>query len=266
MLGALLAVLTTVVVTVMLRLPSVVAAVGVVAWFFLLGPVFALRQLGLGLPAPESWRVLVDEALHGWKDLLTTLPPVDGESRLLVLPWLLGLVTGLLGAALIAVRSRRTVLVASLPVLPPLALLGVVILLGLTRPDSLWLQGMAFAVLALAWLGLRFARDAAPTRSAQGKLARLGAGAALVAVAGLLAMPVAPGRSATTRPRGAAHLRRPAVRRRAVPLPARVVPQVRQAPAGAKLPQNLYHPTLFTMTGSPPAPACESPRSTATTA
>ena len=79
MLGAVLAVLSTLVVAVVLRWPSVVAALMVVVWYFLLGPVLCLRQQD-GLPRPSSWRLLVDETLYGWKDLLTTLPPVDGES------------------------------------------------------------------------------------------------------------------------------------------------------------------------------------------
>ncbi|HEU4544857.1 MAG TPA: hypothetical protein VFR88_01055, partial [Microlunatus sp.] len=190
MLGALLAVLTTVVVVVMLRWPSAVAALLVVVWYFLLGPVLTLRSQGFVAPGPDSWRVLVDEALFGWKDLLTTLPPVDGESRLLALPWLLGLVTGLLAMVLSLVRTRRILVAAPLPLLPPLALLALVILLGVGRPESLWLQGGVFAVLALAWLGLRYGRASTPVKSTQGKLVRIGTGAALVGVAGLLALPV----------------------------------------------------------------------------
>ena len=194
MTGALLAVLTTVVVTVMLRWPSVVAVFGVLGWYFLLGPVLCLRAQGAAVPGPESWRMLVDEALYGWKDLLTTLPPVDGESRLLVLPWLLGLGAGLVGTVLSMVRTRRMVLAAPLPLLAPLALLAVVILLGVDRPEALWLQGAVFAVLALAWLAMRYARTASRLRSAQdntrGRLLRIGAGAGLVALAGLLALPI----------------------------------------------------------------------------
>jgi hypothetical protein len=190
MLGAFLAVLTTVVVVVMLRWPSAVAALVVVVWYFLLGPVLTLRSQGLAAPGPTSWRVLVDEALFGWKDLLTTLPPVDGESRLLALPWLLGLVTGLLAMALSLVRTRRPLVAAPLPLLPPLALLSLVILLGVGRPESLWLQGGVFAVLALAWLGLRYGRASTPVKGTQSQLVRIGTGAALVGVAGLLALPV----------------------------------------------------------------------------
>ena len=39
--------------------------------------------------------------------MLTTLPPVDGDGPLLVLPWALGLATGLLGARARLVRTRR---------------------------------------------------------------------------------------------------------------------------------------------------------------
>ncbi|MEO6510740.1 MAG: transglutaminase domain-containing protein [Nocardioides sp.] len=189
MIGAVLAVVSTVVVAVMLRWPSVVAALLVVVWYFLLGPVLCLRVQD-PVPGPSSWRLLVDETLFGWKDLLTTLPPVDGESRLLVLPWVLGLLAGLLGTSLSLVRSRRPLVAGPLPLLPLLALLALVILLGLNRPHQLWLQGGVFAVLALAWLGLRYARTSAPVRSTQGKLVRIGTGAALVGVAGLLSMPV----------------------------------------------------------------------------
>src|SRR5215218_6981031 len=72
MAGALLAVLTTVAVAVVLRLPTVVAALGTLGWFFLLGPVLCLRSSGASMAGPRSWGVLVDESLHGWKDLLTT--------------------------------------------------------------------------------------------------------------------------------------------------------------------------------------------------
>jgi Transglutaminase-like superfamily len=194
MAGALLAVLTTVVVAVMLRWPTAVAAVGVIGCYFLLGPVLCLRAAGAATPGTRSWRMLVDEALFGWQDLLTTLPPVDGDSRLLVLPWLLGLATGLVGAVLSLVRSRRRGLAAPLPLVAPVALLVLVILLGVDRPEALTLQGSVFAILALAWLGVRYARAASTLGSAQenarGRLLRLTTGTGLVAVAGVLALPV----------------------------------------------------------------------------
>jgi hypothetical protein len=256
MTGALLAVLTTIGVGVVLRWPSVVAVVGVAAWFFLLGPMLCLRQQGAGTPGPESWRLLVDEALYGWKDLLTTLPPVDGESRLLVLPWLMGLVAGLLGAVLSLVRTRRPRFAAPLPLIAPVALLALVILLGVGRPEALWVQGSVFAVLALAWLGLRYGRVAAPVSSNQdntrGKLARLGTAAALVGIAGLLALPV--GTWAAGGDDGRVILRTHVdppfdVGQYASPLASfrRFV----ELPKGQRSPLNLHDTTLFTIEGVP---------------
>lgn len=69
--------------------PVVLAVVG----YALLGAPLALRRP----PGPDALRLLADHAVFGWKDLLTTLPPVDADSTLLALPWLLGLATGVLG-------------------------------------------------------------------------------------------------------------------------------------------------------------------------
>ncbi len=251
MLGALLGVLSTVVVVVMLRWPSAFAALLVVAWYFLLGPVLCLREHER-LPNPTSWRLLVDETLFGWKDLLTTLPPVDGESRLLVLPWVLGLATGLLATVLSLVRSHRALVTGPLPLLPPLALLALVILLGVGRPHSLWLQGVAFAVLALAWLGLRYARTAAPVRSTQGKLVRIGTGAALVGVAGLLSLPV--GTWASGGDGGRVILRShvdPPFDVGQYPSPLASYRRYVELPAGRRDPRNLHDTDLFTIEGVP---------------
>ena len=60
--------------------------------FFLLGGPLCLRSVGdtAFVPGGQTLSTLVDQAIFGWKDLLTTLPPVDGDGPLLVLPWLLG--------------------------------------------------------------------------------------------------------------------------------------------------------------------------------
>jgi len=235
-----------------LRWPAAVAALVTVGWFFLLGGPLCLRGQEAAAPGPESWRLLVEESLFGWKDLLTTLPPVDGGSRLLVLPWLMGLVCGLLGAVLSLVRTRRPLFSAPLPLLPPLALLALVILLGVGRPDSLWLQGVLFAVLALAWLGVRFARSATPVRSTQGKLARLGTGAALVAVAGLLALPV--GTWAAGGDEGRVVLRTyvdPPFDVGRYPSPLASFRRFVELPRGQQNPLNLHDATLFTIEGVP---------------
>ncbi len=259
MAGALLAVLTTIVVAVVLRWPSVVAALGVLGWFFLVGPLLCLRAEGpegSALPGPRSWRLMVDEALHGWKDLLTTLPPVDGDSRLLVLPWLLGLLAGLLGAVLSLVRTRRIGVTAPLPLLPPLALLAMVILLGVDRPVALWAQGAAFSALAVAWLAVRHARTASTFRgsqdSARGRVARLGVGALLVVVAGLLALPVGTWASGPDDERVILRTHvEPPFDVGQYPSPLASFRRFVQLPPGQTSPRNLFDTTLFTIEGVP---------------
>jgi hypothetical protein len=251
MAGAFLAVLSTVAVAVVLRWPTVVAALLVVVWYFLLGPVLCLRQQD-SVPGPSSWRLLVDETLFGWKDLLTTLPPVDGESRLLVLPWVLGLLAGLLGTSLSMVRSRRPLVAGPLPLVSLLALLALVILLGVDRPHQLWLQGGVFGVLALAWLGLRYARTAAPVRSTQGKLVRIGTGAALVGVAGLLSLPVGTWASGGDAERVIlrSHVD-PPFDVGQYPSPLASFRRYVQLPDGRKDPRNLHDTDLFRIEGVP---------------
>jgi transglutaminase-like putative cysteine protease len=252
MLGAVLAVLTTVVVGVVLRWPLVVSVLVTLVWFFLLGGVLCLRGQDAAAPGSRSADLLVHELLYGWKDLLTTLPPVDGSSRLLVLPWALGLSTGLLGAVLCLVHTRRPLASAPLPLLPPLALLALVILLGIARPHSLWLQGVVFAVLGLAWLVLRYARASAPVRSGQGKVSRLAAAGALLGLAGLLAMPV--GTWASGGDAGRVILRDqvdPPFDVGQYPSPLASFRRYVALPAGQKSPLNLHDTTLFTIEGVP---------------
>jgi hypothetical protein len=181
-LGILLAHLTT-----SLRWPGVAAVVLGLAVFVLVGAPLALRAL----PGPAAVGKLGDQVLFGWKDLLTTLPPVDGDGPLLVLPWVLGLATGLLGTLLARLRSGPAWLRAVLPVLVPGFLLVAVILLGVRRPQSVWLQGVVFAVLAIGWLALRMQRSSAPVRGGVGRARRLVLGGAMVALAATAALPVA---------------------------------------------------------------------------
>src|SRR4051794_12602014 len=72
-----------------------VAAATVVAYFV----------VGLAVPGPRSVAGLLELAGHGWKQLLTTLPPIGGSGPLPGLPFLLGLAAATLGSSL-ALRTR----------------------------------------------------------------------------------------------------------------------------------------------------------------
>ncbi|MDP3890860.1 transglutaminase-like domain-containing protein [Nocardioides sp.] len=173
--------------------PRIAVALLVVAAFYLLGGPAALRSEGSGalLPSPATLTTLTDQLVFGWKDLLTTLPPVDGAGPLLVLPWVLGLVAGAAGGVLTGVRRGPAALVAVLPLLVPVALLAAVILLGVREPQSLWVQGVAFVVLGAGWLWVRLQRTTGRLEGTVGHTRRVVAGTTLLVVAGVLAHPVA---------------------------------------------------------------------------
>lgn len=140
---------------VQLRLSAAPMALSGVAVFFLLGGVVAVRSTtaGGGIPTLETLRALVDGAVHGWARLVTTVPPTGEYGNVVVVPFLCGLACGLTGYAL-----ARRLRASWPPILPPVAVLGLSILLGTLEPASVLLQGAAFAVALLLWVSLRSRR------------------------------------------------------------------------------------------------------------
>ncbi len=59
--------------------PAVAPVLLAVLAFFLLGGPLCLRAAGAVAPTPRTLGLLTDQLVLGWKDLLTTLPPVDGD-------------------------------------------------------------------------------------------------------------------------------------------------------------------------------------------
>jgi len=173
----------------MLDQPVITLAALTVATFFLAGGAVVLRAQAIGgvLPSAGTMRGLADGSVNGWKQLLTTLPPVDGRGPLLVLPYLLGL---LIGAAGFAVSSRLRP--AAAPVVAPLLLLVATILLGTGEPAAPVLQGGVFAALALAWIATRARRLRPPARDGSRHLVRLGVAVAILGVATGIATLVGP--------------------------------------------------------------------------
>lgn len=162
------------------RLPLLaVAAVGMLA-FLALGGLVSQPGLAGGVPTPVTMQAVVNAAIHGWKELLTTARPVGATARLLVLPYLLGVASGVAGHAL----ARRTSRVL-LPAVAPAAVAALSILFGAGHATAALLQGAGFAGLALAWAALRQQRGSAQATivGRQRPWQRLGAAAAVLAVA-----------------------------------------------------------------------------------
>ncbi|MFN8193347.1 MAG: transglutaminase-like domain-containing protein [Nocardioidaceae bacterium] len=170
-----------------LAAPVLVAAL----LLFLLGGPLCLRSEGAWWPVPHTWGLLADQLLFGWKDLLTTLPPVDGDGPLLALPWALGLLTGSAAMALARLRVGPRWLRIGAPLPVPMALLAFVILLGLHRPQDILVQGVLFSVGLLAWLVVRGQRTTVDVAGSTGRLGRLAVGASLLVLAAAASVPVA---------------------------------------------------------------------------
>jgi hypothetical protein len=237
-----------------LRWPSASAVVLAIAAFYLVGGLVCLHGRGASalLPGPASARLLTHEALHGWKEMLTTLPPLDATGPLLVLPFLLGIAGGLAGTLLAGIERGPAWLGAAAPLLAPLVLLALVILLGVRRPQSLWLQGVVLAGLALVWLVLRHDRRGRAVRGHTGRLGRSATAGALLAAAALLALPV--GTWAAGSDSGRTVLRSyvdPPFDIGQYPSPLASFRRYVEETARRHDPQNLYHQTLFTVTGVP---------------
>lgn len=182
LLGALLAHLA-----VELAQPVVVLALFVVVAFFLLGGAVAgPDSAASALPLPDTLVDLADKSVHGWKELLTTLPPVDG-GPLLALPYLLGLVAGA-GTLTLARRLRS----AYLPLVGALSLLTAVILLGVQSATHLLVIGVLFAALGVTWVVIRARWLSQTVNIGSRSTSRLLMGAALCGVAALGAVVIGP--------------------------------------------------------------------------
>lgn len=173
------------------RLPWLFVVPVLVVVYLLFGGALALRDSPVGgwLPGPATLGELTRLAVRGWAEVLTTLPPVDGTGPVLALVVLLALFGAGVGTS-VATRTES----AGAPLLPALVTLVVAILLGTADPGTLRPVGIASALLALAWAGVRSRRRQVAT--ATGRVTRATtAGVILVAAAGIVALasPVLPG-------------------------------------------------------------------------
>ena len=136
------------------RLPVLITVALGVVLFVWVGGVLAYGHETIGGIVPNAQGVhdIGIAAVHGWRDIVTTLPPI-ADANLLVIPLLCGC-----AGALIALQLAWRTSISALPLLGPAALVGAVTLLGphVSAPEIG--DGIAFTVTALAWAAFRHRR------------------------------------------------------------------------------------------------------------
>ncbi|CAH0214743.1 hypothetical protein SRABI76_02356 [Microbacterium oxydans] len=168
----------------------IIAGFTVVA-YFVFGGALALPQTTIGgvIPTLETLEKLAVGTVTSWKQMLTTVAPVAASDGHALVPFLLALVASATTASL-ALRLSN----AAWALIPAGVLLMAVIALGTPEPAFPLVQGLLFAVGAIAWLALRqlwapqnsaiSVGDVDPSRASSMRMRRLIAGAAVLAIAG----------------------------------------------------------------------------------
>lgn len=234
-----------------LRWSVLAVAAATLAGYLLAGGALALADTTLGgvVPTLETVRALALGAVHAWKDLLTVAPPLDTFPALLLVPFLATYVVSVLAGSL-ALRARHP----AWALLPSGVLLVGVIALGTQATVLPLVQGVVFAVVALAWVAWRRAEarsaalrgtrtDPGPRpESARLRNRRLRNAAALLGGVAVVAALVAP----TLAPATYRHVLRDVVE---PPLDLRQYPS--PLVGFRKYVKDLEKETLFTVTGLP---------------
>ncbi len=146
------------------RTPVLATMTGAIVVFF----AFGCAIVASAPPSAATLRVVASISVGGWKDLLTTLPPIGSTGPLLVIPYLVGIVAGTAGC-LLARRTRA----ALLPTLPAVGVLILGILVGTASPVSTMLEGGALGGLAVLWGAIRRARGVRSTVRTRRRAERL---------------------------------------------------------------------------------------------
>lgn len=166
-------------------LPATVAIATVV--YAVVGGALALphRTIAGFVPTPDSALAAVTATVTGWRQLITTAPPVGATGDLLAVPVFSAMAAAFAGAVL-AQRHRR----GPLPLVPAAAVLGLAIATGTERPVSVLAHGAGLALLGTAWLSWRAQQGSDVLRVGAVRPGRLIGAMAVLAVAGGAALAI----------------------------------------------------------------------------
>lgn len=142
------------------RLNTVVSILFALVLYYLCGTAFAVPQQAVFgvLPTLQSLGSLSIGAVYGWADIVTLRTPIGAPQYIAVVPyvatWLVALVSTTLATRWLT-ATKRTVWRFGVTLSGPVGLYLVGILLGTEQPFQAGLRGVAFAAIALVWLGWR---------------------------------------------------------------------------------------------------------------
>jgi len=182
-----------------LSVPVVVMVPVLFLTYAVLGGAIALRDRAYAgvIPSLDTVVDALRASVLGWKQLLTTVPPVGSLGSLMAIPAFCGTMAA--GAAMLWAHRVRAV---APPAIAPTAVMVTGLLFGLKSPVSVVLHGAVFAALIVVWVALRNWRLRKVVVVGAHPLKRVAAGAAFAAtasLAGLVCAPLLPFASADDR-------------------------------------------------------------------
>jgi len=135
--------------------PVLLVMAALLVVYIVVGGAVALRDRTIAgfIPSLDTMSGAFGAIVGGWKELLTTVPPVGRVGDLMALPMFCGLVGA--GAAVLWANRVRAMLPA---IVLPTAVMVLGLLCGLKTPVSVVIHGAAFAALVVIWVALRHRR------------------------------------------------------------------------------------------------------------
>jgi transglutaminase-like putative cysteine protease len=170
-----------------LRLGALLTAGLALVAYLLFGSALTVPEQAIAhvVPTLTSVASLGVGAVWGWADLITLRPPVELPDYVTVVPYVSAWFVGLVGTTLATrwLTRKRTAPRASLLLIGPAVLYLASILLGTDQPFYPGTRGVAFAAVALIWLGWRHSTvERVAVERAKGTLRRRLVGSAIVVV------------------------------------------------------------------------------------